>query len=178
MEGTDQQNACNRHRDSRPDCALLLHERFSDTPIGFHRRCTDKCGAGQDAPGPPTGPAELWQGKCNGTTVKSNGGCPMKTKMTCIAILLAFGFLTATASADQSYRFTLSQPSRIGNTELQPGDYRLVVDAPKVVLPALNTSKSKKLGEKFESRDQNFPTPEFNWSKVNALARSERSGSE
>ena len=31
MEEADQQDGCNRHRDMRPNRALLLHERFSDT---------------------------------------------------------------------------------------------------------------------------------------------------
>jgi hypothetical protein len=95
----------------------------------------------------------------------------MKTKMTCIAMLLAFGFLTATASADQSYRFNLSQPSKIGNAELRPGDYKLVVDAPKVVLTELSTGKSIELEAKVESTDQKFATTEIHSSQVDGASR-------
>ena len=78
----------------------------------------------------------------------------MKTKMTCIAILLAFGFLTATANADQSYKFTLNSACKIGSTDVQPGDYKLVVGGPKSVLTHLKTGKSFELDATVDSADQ------------------------
>ena len=95
----------------------------------------------------------------------------MKTKMTCIAILLAFGFLTATANADQSYKCTLSSACKIGSADVQPGDYKLVVDAPKVVLTELSTGKSIELEAKVESTDQKFATTEIHSSQVDGASR-------
>jgi hypothetical protein len=115
--------------------------------------------------------AESWQAKCNVTTVKPHGGCPMKTKMTCIAILLAFGFLTNAASADQSYRFTLNVASRIGNAELQPGEYKLVVDGPKVVLTELRTHKSIALEANVENADKKFDRTEIHTEKVDGVSQ-------
>lgn len=85
----------------------------------------------------------------------------MKTKMTCIAALLVFGFLTVTASADQSYRITIGTISKIGNAELQPGDYKLVVDAPKVVFTELKTGKSVELEAKVENMDERIDKTEI-----------------
>jgi hypothetical protein len=74
--------------------------------------------------------------------------------MTWIAIPLAFGFLAAIASADQTYRITLTDASKIGTTELQPGDYKLVVDASKVVLTDLRNDKSIELEARIENMDE------------------------
>jgi hypothetical protein len=93
----------------------------------------------------------------------------MKTKMTCIAILLAFGFLTATASADQNYGFTLSSASKIGNAELRPGDYKLVVDTQKVMLTELRTGKSIELEAKVENADKKFAATEIRSKQVDGV---------
>ena len=95
----------------------------------------------------------------------------MKTKMTCIAILLAFGFLTATARADQSYRFSLSTASKIGNAELRPGDYKLVVDASKVVLTELSTGKSIEVAAKVEDMDQKIAATEVHSNEVDGVSQ-------
>jgi hypothetical protein len=95
----------------------------------------------------------------------------MKTKMTCIAILLAFGFLTATAMADQSYRITLSNASKIGNAELKPGDYKLVVDAPKVVLTELRTGQSIELEAKVENMDEKVDNTEIHSNSVDGVSQ-------
>jgi hypothetical protein len=93
----------------------------------------------------------------------------MKTKTICIAILLAFGFLTSIASADQSYRITLSNASKIGNIELQPGEYKLVVDMPKVVFTELKTGKSIELAAKIENVDEKFANTQIHWSHVDGV---------
>jgi hypothetical protein len=95
----------------------------------------------------------------------------MKTKMTCIAILLAFGFLTAAASADESYRFTLNKESKIGNAELHPGDYKLVVGGPKVVLTEIKTGKSVELEAKVENVDKKFDTTEIHSKQVDGVSQ-------
>jgi hypothetical protein len=95
----------------------------------------------------------------------------MKTKMTCMAILLAFGFLTATAIADQSYRITLSDASKIGNAELKPGDFKLVVDAPKVVLTELKTGKSIEVEAQVENMDEKFDRTEIHSNRVDGVSQ-------
>ena len=95
----------------------------------------------------------------------------MKTKITFIAILLAFGFLTVAASADQSLRFTLSDVSRIGTTDLKPGEYKVVVDAPKVVLTDLKSGKSIQLEAKVENMDEKFDRTEIHSSRVDGVSQ-------
>lgn len=82
----------------------------------------------------------------------------MKIKMACLAVLLAFGFLTFIASGDQSksYRVTLTDTFKIGNAELKPGEYKLVVDAPKVRFTELKSGKSVDLEANVESGDEKF----------------------
>jgi hypothetical protein len=95
----------------------------------------------------------------------------MKIQNTCIAILLALGFLTATASADQSCKFTLNNASKIGAQELSPGDYKLVVDAPKVVLTELKTGKSIELEAKIETTDMKSSSTEVHTRQVDGTSQ-------
>ena len=95
----------------------------------------------------------------------------MKTKTTFIAVLLAIGFLTAVASADQSYRITLSDTSRIGAAELKAGEYKMVVDAPSVVLTELATGKSIKLDAKIANLDQKVERTEVHSNRVDGIAQ-------
>jgi hypothetical protein len=94
----------------------------------------------------------------------------MKTKMTCLAILLTLVFLTANASADQKCNLTLRDPSKIGTAELQPGEYKLVVDAPKVVLTELKTGKSIELAGKIETANEKFDNTQVHSNNVNGVA--------
>jgi hypothetical protein len=82
----------------------------------------------------------------------------MKIKMTCLAVLLTFGFLTVIASGDQSksYRITLSDSFKVGNEQLSPGEYKLIVDAPKVSFTEVRTGKSVELEAKVETADEKF----------------------
>jgi hypothetical protein len=93
----------------------------------------------------------------------------MKTTITCVAVLLAFGFLTTAASADESYRFTLSRPSTVGGTELQPGDYKLVVNAPKAVLTEIKTGKSIEVQARVETANKKFETTEVHSTQVDGV---------
>lgn len=96
----------------------------------------------------------------------------MKTKITFIAILLACGFLTVAASADQSVRFSLSDVSRIGTAELKPGDYKLVIDdAPKVVLTHLKSGKTIELQAKVEDMEEKFERTEVHSSRVDGVSQ-------
>jgi hypothetical protein len=95
----------------------------------------------------------------------------MKTKIACITILLACGFLTVAASADQSFKFSLSDVSKIGTAELKPGEYKVVVDAPKVVLTDLKSGKSITLEAKVENMDEKFDRTEVHSSRVDGVSQ-------
>jgi len=94
----------------------------------------------------------------------------MKSKMTCVAILLAFGFLTAAARADESYKITLGNASKIGSTELAPGDYKVLVGGPKLVLTAVKTGAAIEVAGKVENGDKKFDTTEIHSKKVDGVS--------
>ena len=95
----------------------------------------------------------------------------MKTKMTCIAILLLFGFLANVASADETYRITVPSDSKIGASEFPAGDYKITVGTPKIVLTALKTGKPIELTGKVESAEKKFSTTEIHSKKVDGVAQ-------
>jgi hypothetical protein len=95
----------------------------------------------------------------------------MKTKTICVMFLLALGFLAATASADQSCKFILSSTSKIGTAELQPGEYRLVVDEKRVVLTELKTGKLIELEAKIEQTEQKANSTQVHSQQVDGVSR-------
>jgi hypothetical protein len=72
----------------------------------------------------------------------------MKSIIKYLAIVAVFGLVAGSAYADQRYRITLSSVSKIGNTEFKPGEYKMVVEAPKVRFTHLNTGKEVELAAK------------------------------
>lgn len=97
----------------------------------------------------------------------------MKIKMTCLAVLLAFGFLTVMASGDQSksYRITLSDSLKVGSAQLQPGEYKLVVDAPKVRFTELKTGESVELEAIVENVDRKFSDTAVHSQRVDGVSQ-------
>lgn len=95
----------------------------------------------------------------------------MKIKITCVAVLLAFGFLAATASADENHRVTLSTASKIGNADFQAGDYRLAVGGSKVVFTELKTGKSVEMVAKVETAEKKFDSTEIHSRKVDGASQ-------
>ena len=95
----------------------------------------------------------------------------MKTKVTCIAILLALGFLAARASADESYRFTLGSSAKIGTEALRAGDYKVVVDGPKLILTDMKTGKSVELKGRVENVDKKFAATEIHAKQVEGVSQ-------
>ena len=93
----------------------------------------------------------------------------MKTTMICVAMVLAAGFLAATAIADQSCRFVLNDKSSIGSAEFQAGEYKLVVDGPKVVLTELKTGKTVELEAKIENLDKKSDGTEVRTKQVGGV---------
>jgi hypothetical protein len=95
----------------------------------------------------------------------------MKTMMMRIAILLAFGCLTFTASADQSFQITLSSASKIAGSQFQAGEYRVLVDAPKIVLTETRSGKSVELEAKVETMDEKFENTEIHSTIVDGISQ-------
>lgn len=84
----------------------------------------------------------------------------MRFAVRAIAILAALGFFAGSAGADnpKTYRITLSNPSKIGPHDFQPGEYKLVVDThdPKVIFTHLRTGEDISLEAKVETGDQKY----------------------
>ena len=94
----------------------------------------------------------------------------MKIKTICATILLGCCFLTVTANADESYRFTLNKTFQVGAAQLLPGEYKLVVgDTPKVVLTEVKTHKSIQLEAKIEYTDAKFGSTEIHSRQVDGV---------
>lgn len=94
----------------------------------------------------------------------------MKSKTTYLTLLLALSFFIPTASADESYRLTLSGASKIGKAELRSGDYKLVVDAGKIVLTEVKTGESVEIQAKVENVDKKFATTEVHSKQVDGVS--------
>ena len=74
----------------------------------------------------------------------------MRNVIRCLAILAVIGIAAICAFADQSYQITLGTDCKIGNLEFKAGEYKLVVDAPKVRLTDMNSRKTVELDAKVE----------------------------
>jgi len=61
----------------------------------------------------------------------------------------------AVASA-KTYDILLSSPTKAGNLQLKPGEYRLTVNGTKVIFTDVNTTKSFKTDVKVENTDTKF----------------------
>ena len=97
----------------------------------------------------------------------------MKIKTLGLAILLAAGFLAPSATADQSksYRVTIANGTKVGQTELQAGEYRLIVDEPKVRFIEVKTGKAVELEAKIETGERKFDSTEVHTSKVDGASQ-------
>lgn len=91
-------------------------------------------------------------------------------KLTCIAVLLTIGVLTPAASADESYKVTLNKSANIGTTEFRAGEYRIVVNGPKVVFTDVRSGKEVELGAKIENVEKKFGTTEVHTKQVDGVS--------
>ncbi len=86
----------------------------------------------------------------------------MGGKMKYLAILVALGFFAGSVRGDdpKSYRLTLSTVSKIGGQELQPGEYKLLVDTqnPKVRFTEVKTGNEIELEAKVETVSEKIAT--------------------
>ena len=94
-------------------------------------------------------------------------------RMKCLAILLVIGFFAAGAFGDEpkSYRINLAADFRVGGTDFQAGEYRLVVDAAKVRFIELKTDKAVELAAKVETVDNKFDATEIHSKNVNGVTQ-------
>lgn len=80
----------------------------------------------------------------------------MRFKTAITAVLVTLGLFAGRATGDQSksYSITLGTVSKIGDAELAPGDYRFVMDGPKVRFTEVKTGRTFEVEAKFEEMDQ------------------------
>jgi len=95
----------------------------------------------------------------------------MKTQMMSTLILLALGFLTFTASAEQTFQITFSSASKIGSAQFQAGQYKVLVDAPKVALTEVRSGKSVELEAKVETMDEKVASNEVHSTTVDGISQ-------
>jgi hypothetical protein len=99
----------------------------------------------------------------------------MSIMMKSLAIVIALGFFAGSASADspKSYRISLSTVSKIGTVELQPGDYKLLVDThnPKVQFTEVNGGKTIELEAKVETVETKFESTAIHSNRADGTNR-------
>jgi hypothetical protein len=105
-------------------------------------------------------------GRCN-----AHGGCRMKASTRLLATLLFIGLVAGTARADRSYEISLSSVSKIGNVQFKPGEYRLVVDAPKVRLTHLSSGETVELDAKIQESDTKSEHTSVHTQQVDGVSR-------
>jgi len=78
----------------------------------------------------------------------------MKSRMFLLTAALAI-FTLSVASA-KTYDLLLSSPTKAGNLQLKPGEYRLTVTGTKAVFTDVNTTKTFTTEVKVENSDTKF----------------------
>ena len=78
----------------------------------------------------------------------------MKTRTLLLTAALAI-FTLSVASA-KTYDILLSSPTKAGNLQLKPGEYRLNVNGTKAIFTDVNTAKSFTTEIKVENSDKKF----------------------
>jgi len=78
--------------------------------------------------------------------------------------VLAFAILSlAVACAASSYKITLTQPSVVNGNQLKAGEYRLSVEASKVIIAS--GKESVEIPVKVENNDQKFDTTSIRYTE-------------
>ena len=72
-----------------------------------------------------------------------------------LASALALSFLSL-ASAAKVYEITLSAPTKVGNVQLKPGQYRLKINGSNAIFIQVETDKSFTTPVKIENTDTKF----------------------
>ena len=89
------------------------------------------------------------------------GGQKMRIKLWCVLLMAAFGLTTAVAGdkkADgKKYRISIHRTLKVGASELQPGEYHLVVGSPKVRFVELASGDTLEVEATVHTVDKKFP---------------------
>jgi opacity protein-like surface antigen len=83
---------------------------------------------------------------------------------------LALSFLSL-ASAAKVYEIKLSRPTKVGNVQLKPGQYRLKINGGNAVFIEVETSKSFTTPAKLEDTDQKFDQTVVDTSVTDGMAK-------
>jgi len=98
----------------------------------------------------------------------------MKTILRLLALVIVAGMCNGGAYADEakSYKVVLSSLYKVGNTEFQPGDYKVTVDGSKKVrFTAIKTGKTTEVEAKVESADSKFDHTAVTSKRVDGVTR-------
>ena len=68
----------------------------------------------------------------------------------------ALAILTLSVASAKTYDILLSSPTKAGNVQLKPGEYRLTVNGTKAIFTDVNSSKSFTTEVKVENSDTKF----------------------
>jgi hypothetical protein len=95
----------------------------------------------------------------------------MRASTRLLGALFLVGLVSGTARADRSYEISLTSVSKIGSVEFKPGEYRLVVDAPKVRLTHLDSGKTVELDAKIQESDTKSEHTSVHTQQVDGVSR-------
>jgi hypothetical protein len=91
--------------------------------------------------------------------------------MKLLAILFVMGLAGESARADRSYEINLSSISKIGDIELQPGQYKLVLDAHKVQLTHLDSGKTVELEAQIQEVETKSDRTQIHTQQVDGVSK-------
>ena len=99
----------------------------------------------------------------------------IREKVGFLAILVALDFFAGTAQADRpkNYRINLSVVSSVGDAELRPGEYKLLVDihALTVRFTDVNSGKHIEFEAQVENVEEKFDTTEIHSQNIDGTNR-------
>ena len=97
----------------------------------------------------------------------------MKIKTTLVALIAVLGLLLATAFADgaKSYKINLSSAAVVGSAELKPGDYKIVVDQPKIRFIHLGSGDEVAVDGKVNTVDGKVPFTSVHSKQVDGVTK-------
>jgi hypothetical protein len=82
-------------------------------------------------------------------------------------LLLVFALAGLAVASAKNFTIILSSPSKVGNTTLQAGQYRLAVEGSQAVFTDSSRQKAAEVGVKVETATKKFQATEVETSKAN-----------
>jgi hypothetical protein len=89
------------------------------------------------------------------------------------AFLLGAALLVTGAFADEpkNYKINVPNQARIGQAEVQPGEYKIIVDAPKVQMVHVKSGKTIDVNAKIETAEAKFDNTAVASTNVDGVRR-------